>query len=1288
MEILRKIKTFFSKKKIFFFSFLFLFLLIGKFFFLSTVGFVVKVALKESENILFDYKNVGWEKGKIVFHDIAITGKKSLTMQSLSLFFSWKKPWECTLHVDLVHPVFSFSLLDKNLIPHRKLPFLQCRISVQDGELRQMEEPLFFSFFQEDQEEHFVFFQKPNGFLTLDVLKDQKKKNIHWKCENFSPFLLIQLIHPCFSFEKKEGVFFGQGECKLLQDTILSFSLSLEGKNCSFSNHKFSGGSDRIVCQASYAQGDNEKPFTWLNTDFWKKIYSSIEIEKGYFSFSKGLRWDFHGSVFSFPSQSLSVDLSGTIEDNSKKIPFQIEGRGYFQSFFSNWLYGKVSIDKSHLFWQLKELSSQLVQETLSVQDLDVRYLQPFISLFSKKNVQIEQGTLQTSLQCSHSDAKGFFEYITDSRFFERFSTESISSLQGFLSFQGIFGKVDNLTFQEGKGKIEVQDGIIRPLSGVNVLVQGIETNIQLRGFLFDYLGTIHLKGDLKEAVASYFPKLGLVKDVNYPFTADLSFQKNHTRLSFVGHLLLDHRGDFSFGVDRDKGIISGYLTGDHCHIEKWPLENTLYSLVGNGSFSLRFQNEKVFLSIFGKDWTLSSPKAQISIRTLKHPIDVFWDSSQPYWEAVAPSFEGSLHLFSSSTDFAIAEGKFRLNHRYVEGEGILSRENFSCQGKFCYDLDASLKPTLGKIDIESFVGNVESIKKIFPQLPQDIQGKIEGKGTLSYHNSWHFDGEVECKDCSFSLNSYFRVAHFDTLFSVNSSDKKWECIGTKGILECLLGDKKGSYIFSAPQVGKEKSLWTFDFRVSQKTWDIVRFCGKALQKKENIHVQFDLDKTFFLGVKPKIHTCCFDTSFQWKDLDVDFTVLGESLTSQAKPLLQLLFPGLEVPTIRGTFSQRLFFSKEKKIQFSSVASDFFIGSTHHDSFVLEGNIGKNKMDISQIALDEYQTSFSLRKEKQRWKMAPFTLLKKKTPFVCLEGFFQDLRLELHILQSHFSLQEMKVFTDRRIKGFVEGQGCIFIDVAQSKMECDLDASLSSLFLGKREIKSEEPIHLHFSSEEGWMLKGFHVYFTYEDFLVHCRCEIAKYDAFAKRFFCKNLHVQSPFGAALKALENEKGKRQMPLEELSHFLQKLLSFQGDLDIVGDLSCSENLSDLEFVSQETTVLAMGKNRQLKNISFSYNDRGLLLDFWYAHENSLYKISNDVEWLLGLHGKISFLEEKGLQPLMVLWSWKKDDGLHVEKVRGSCLGLSCHFDAVSYSPTTSLVGKVEIDFSVAHPLLPVR
>ena len=1015
-----------------------------------------------------------------------------------------------------------------------------------------------------------------------------------------------------------------------------------------------------------------------------------------------------------FPSTSLQFHLQP-----SETLIISLENfTPYYFSFFQK-IFGNV-VPVIHTFaWEKGNI------EALIVTQWKQRALQ---SLCVKKlfchNIQVVQKEHNLCFSCESFQGIGQFDVAGSDNFF-----------CDLIMHKGAILTPDKeITQLTTEWKIE--KGVVTS-SQTSFLCNQMQGNIEVQGPIASLQGYMRMQGSVDQFMKMAFPEKKLLKNMQDAFSFGLHIQQKK------GNFIL--KGDMSIGDKQKEKLLfdctiafmeiqklslhalQGTIKGSGIDLQRWNSLLGLQDVALEGIVDIEGKLEKAkgsFYLIPQKQLFYLSPDFTLTIDTLqKDPIYMAYSLEEQKFHCYIPTFVGNFSLPAFASVFQVKDADILIEDTSLvahvpicESSNVIFSGNVFLQLEEKFPLD---------IHVESFAAKVEDITTFmqpftpFYKKSTAVQGDIKGSFDYSIFLQAKeqipiFSAEILTSNVSYAFSDLVKIQQLEGKFSWNTQDNSLDTQAVSA--EIVVGDGVKNYEvynLSCPLLKKksQEDLWQFDIRLERKMWSILRLVGNITKEKQ-WKCNFSSDLCHLFGSPFIISDLVFDPLGNLEHLLCNFTLENDQLLHHLEFLMHMqILPWRKIssvcfPSIQGKIQSVFEIDKNYDFSMHAKAKDIKINEQKYSAMQVAVKKQKDSLTIEDFQIDDIKGSVCFLHKDKHWEIKEGKLRKQKQMHFFFEGNvepeksiaflrFFDCKVDITKFLSHFPNLSLPA------KGKVEGDGEITFFLPTKEKSFSYASNwflhLTNFSLHSLEIENKQPLHLHFSKEKGLQIYevDLHCYHSvFHPHLFNFRCDKIQIDDKFSKIHCQDSKIYIPLKVVDTLLHSQQLQKCSSLYEFIEFVQRPFSLEKDIVLLGDIYANLALNSLQAVIPTAHLFLNGKQRDFKDISFSFENGASVFDFSYLYNQHYYKITSWMHFSSPFYGRISVLEEEKMQKkknsaLSLQWQWQDNQGLLIQNIQGSCAGMDVSFhidEKQQQEENIQLMGSMKMDIAAMQKLFP--
>jgi len=890
--------------------------------------------------------------------------------------------------------------------------------------------------------------------------------------------------------------------------------------------------------------------------------------------------------------------------------------------------------------------------------------------------------------------------------------------------------RVDDLSNQ-----LSIVKGNILP-SHIDCLLNGLKSHMELSGPIMEVSVRNMFYGKVG-SLAGLFTEKSLHRDLaNQDFSGMISYKREKEKAALFGNVQIEEGEDVfdtaAFGlhllnydliqsllIEEPLSEIShGWVRGKNISLSKIssffkPLD---VDLKGNIDLASEYQGDKITFYAKGSDIELDHPHLRFQVAKLGedsvHLFDrnsavVSYDFSNNFWDMDIGLKNALFHVPAFDLDLMGQTCDLKMRKNFLEASfESLSSEDVDFVGKLFADFRKDFKLDLLT---EKVTGSVDAVKRLASHFGADfdldLTGVIESdqdgfylSTTLKDDTVWGFDASL--KEAEMSLTQTCKIASVQSRVSFHSEDQEIKLTDSEGELYLTNAEGSKSYHMRLPNFDvKLGESCSFDFRLEDSLWDVMRLCGECHFQEGAKSFYFDPEKTEFFGSKLNVSSCVLSSNFELASLNMEPTLqlqncleIGQFLLDIGiTPITNIALTPLKELGVDGEIALSLNLSKDTA-DLRLIGKDFLIHDHAFKDVQIAAVKKSNVWEVTEFALDDWKSAFTIEMLENQWNLSGLSnnYLNSLSADMVIK-YQNDGLFSIDVGNLNFDLSHLSVlFHDpkvKEIKGMVNGNGFCQVQFPFSEkewfVEADFDVLPSSVSYKHMDFMTNAPLTLSYSTKLGVLAKGFDLMMNNSKLgLEGFHFDIGKiiFSKENENWRFKNSKFLMPVNF-YSILEKKLSKDFQPL---LGFLKKSVMLDQDTEILADVSFDKDSILLEVKESEFPI--NGASQKLKNLLFAYLPDGCEWECKFSYQDEDYWTKGNVDFRDTPKGTLifedEFLDEK-VMPLTIQWKWEKDN-LHIKDMQGEFCGIdaSLHEDE---TPLT-LSGTMKVDLNRTANLLP--
>ncbi len=948
--------------------------------------------------------------------------------------------------------------------------------------------------------------------------------------------------------------------------------------------------------------------------------------------------------------------------------------------------------------------------------------------------------------------ANATFDFSTP-HFFEKACWELIID-------NGVFEGINKAQVKEIQAHLFVENSYIQP-THITGLVNGMEADVHLKGTRHDlqmHLGLDFMPEDMAYLLDKTYPQNSLPIDDRLRLDLDMHLHMAYHQMKAEGSVeitsadLSKHAIHFGAQWDEKKGVDRGLWGGvrsgwfrSAClssDIINWPLRvlgENCGKTTGHISLEGKFQDEQLALRFCPVHFTYLSPYIYLEMdreRQTDMYCNFHYDPKQSNWKGEIPlkdvklveqSFGLLFETFSSK--LTLVEGKLDLRDIFAISQGVTFEGNAALK----YGDQTDVKLIIDTQSIQGSAQNMQSILRhfsLFKNINLPLEGDLES-GRQGMHleayvgnrrEMINWNVEMTLKNGVYPITPFCYLKDVKTQLTWSWKTKALDLLGTSARF-CLRQSSK-SYQLNLPiaRADFKRGWWQYDIRLEAPTHDIFRIVGTAERSiggDKKTQILIDPELTRFFGAKINVHSFMVHPKKGVEHLELETDLSARDLYHHLDFFTHLGFLPIRVtdleemqsPRFEGTVNLKMFLDQNGKYTNCQVKSDRFVfGNVGWAHLLICAEKKGSTIDVSHFSAGSLSIKARMEKEENCWHVPFFDvdwkncklrgkkgryLKKEKKVELPLERFDIDLSQLLRFIPSLSELEKSYCQGGISTSGVV---GCDFSKgIKKMKWNADLDVIGSSLSKGNIRLESEKPVHLYFSLEKGFQIKGaaFDFFHPQSDQLwAKCQLNCLSYHCKEKKWEGKGIHLVVP----------PEMLRYLAAQGTFPYLQEK---QGSLTLCKHSFKWDNQMELTF------DFTWGKQAEIKG-SLKEGYYWIQDKAWHIHRCQYHLVDGKMDFQIdtdfqshpfAINAEISFfphlkthltVQSKKLQdgsipcPLTLISDYHEEKGFFIQSIEGSLEGLDCslhHNPRRSSFDQVALSGHIKIDMPKLVSYLPL-
>jgi len=886
--------------------------------------------------------------------------------------------------------------------------------------------------------------------------------------------------------------------------------------------------------------------------------------------------------------------------------------------------------------------------------------------------------------------------------------------------------------------EFRVEKGIISP-SYATFRCNDMVGNLEVKGPLTNVWGKMQLKGELSHLLKLFVPKEKIKASENDNFIMSLEVKRKKDEMFLLSGQIdvkenEEEKLQFDFLLNElnwqnlKQCILKGKINGEKIDLKRWSniFGLSTFSLDGKVNLDGEIENSKGLFQITPeKNLSYLSEHFNLEINDLQDQkilLTCFLNDEK--CQLYIPTFIGNFSLPHFQTFFSVKNADILLENNILFSHvPICTSDNVNFSGKVRLDLEEKDTTDLD-INVTSFSATSQDLAKLlhhFAPLPKfcfDTQGDIEGSFQLlldlQEKKQPEYKAEIKGENLAYELLDHVKIQNLN---GKCLWDSKKDHLETENLsADIKIGDEeKGfeQYSLSIPLLRKNKNEgWDFDIRIEKQIWNVLRLVGGAVNN-EGWQIIFDQGLCHFFGSKFYISDFSFDKENNFKHFLCELELENDQLLSHLEFLIrsQTLpikgFSNLVLPSMTGKIQTKLEINHEKNLSILALAKDLQIGDKKFSQAKFSANKVNDMINIQEFFLDDIRGNLLLKQDQKNWEIVEGKLRKQKQMSFLFKGKlfpeknsalfqFYDFKVDVGKLADEFA--NNFAFP---IKGKIEGEGKVNLLLPSKETSFSYSSDwllqLSHFSISDLEIENKELVHLHFSKKKGIELNNvdLHCYHQiFHPFLVNFRSNKISIDEENKKIHCERSKIFVPLKVVFSALNSKQLKKSGAFYEFVEFIKQPFSLENDVYLHGNVDFDWGSSSLKAHLPKANLSLNGKDREFKDIIFSLEDSHCLFDFTLPVNNTSFKVCNWISLSSSPSGRITVWEEekyksKKIIPLTFQWLWQDHDGILVQDIQGSLLGMEVSFhqdEKKVFDEKIHLLGSIKMDLKEMEKIFP--
>ncbi|PIS01446.1 MAG: hypothetical protein COT84_02095 [Chlamydiae bacterium CG10_big_fil_rev_8_21_14_0_10_35_9] len=1088
----------------------------------------------------------------------------------------------------------------------------------------------------------------------------------------------------------------------------------------------------------------------WVPSLFIQKLRIDSKIEEGKIHVkSENVLSDLSGKFSFNPGIGPKWDFEGIGKYEKDDFHFSTSGKGFFHSFFANWLKGAINFNNtSGLTFNLEEENSFLSLET-KLHKLDSKHFGCLQKIFEGlirdlPSVKIEKGIFSGNI-IAHYFEKGSIEFafsnflangliasaennkLTANKILLNgsYNLKSLTSINGQIDIdQGSFHSLaPNIHIDNIQGALKFSTGIVQP-SKLDFSIYNTIGSCTVHGAVEDPSIEAKLKGrwgDLDPLIADNLKIISGYSSLH--FYSELAVKRSEIsgNLQFFDEESVQDSFSFELNLldslNKEKKFVKkiqhGWIKGANITLERLTYDPEI-SFQGKANFLARLDAKKVTAVINAKDLVGDTNSWHFTLKNIGYSTNNELDTS------CCINLDYFLEEKKLNCSFPIEKGavtvkKYKVSFEEIMGYFALSNDNITLQvdntqsekidfeGVFSFHLkEKALQILTNKIKGE--IEDLEIFLRHFsfnPLANIPVKGSFESSKNGFYLSTVLHDdtvplnwkAKIALEDVSYLMSSQANLQKLKGVFSYNSFTRQGGISDVTARMFLHSLDSQEVFDLYVPYILLQENI-SFDARLSNSLWDVVRLKGDVIAEENEFSVLLDNEKTHFFGTKLHVNELNFK-NYKLQRLKMSPEIDLAMLPEQIKVINQIFTPAI-LPTaineilpekLSGVIACSVAFTSNEKSCISLNGKNLQIGRNSFNELSLKANGEGSFWKIANVALDDYSGSCEIQKGQDQWIFSNCLLQLPSLGKVDMNFYLNDnfqVNGELTKLQINANLFQSLIKKDIDIKGDIQGVGRFSIDLPYDnrklQIETDIDLQTSELIIDDFALKNTGSMKMYFSLSDGLVVRGLNIHvFHPEDKFTWLNCKIGRlyHKAKEEKWSYEDLQVYLPKkGISHLIKENKWG---LTLQGVSKFFDK----NDDLDFS---------TKGEFDTQTQTLHMQISEYQIpsKDVPHIFRDIDLFLcpesisgRASYRHQNKYLPFHFQLDFSDKIEGSLVF-EEKVDTPLTILFRF--DQSLKIYSINGCFEGLDACFYQESDEEGSPFIGSLKLDLNKAKLLFP--
>ncbi len=1302
---------------------------------------------KKNLNKTFNYQKLVYEKGKIVLKNVHFKGSNDdeFKIHFQEMDIKWdlhfaKKFFDIDLtcknsHIDLYENIYKKRYF-KNV---RNSSFVDFSLTIQNGSVdlikKDFSKRINFDFYRNKDslsKLSFGFDNTLNKEIMLVFNHELNEKIIN--CElNKVPLDSLKELFSYFSFtdlnrfSNVSGQINGFATFNIKNNDFDKFLVKLDFNDFAFFDlsSKLNFFMKNLKLEADYLPQNNSSCFLLdlLPIKIAKDTRIKTSVEG--LDVKSQKKWNLANidGFFSYnPGVGPKLSMKGTaLNENSH--PFNLEGRGYINSSFSNWLDLSLFLDEEtpNISINAKEIKKDNYQIDLKLAKINPLIFEATQNLFGNiftslnswsvvngkcdlkasakynksgfKKLVIED-FLAEELEFSYNEKEyqAFFDKLSISGSFDinNYSFSDLFSLNVNLVSSSFFYKDQML--KNLKTDIKIVKGLFQP-SLITCLFNNFETEVEIKGPAKKFNLLAKLKGNLKEHEDK--------------FSSIISCKKNEKNFTFSGNIQISDGQEALFGFDLSnvKHLLSyelesylssiemGWLRAEKVLLKKWPkVFNLDLDIDGISNIAAFFRKDKINMQIKGEHISYKNPNISVEINKIgdlnsfvfenDNFIELTYENGN--FSGKSPLFDGSFFIPKFDLSFQVNKANIALiDNDFKITVFDSNSENLKLCGNVFFSMPQK-NYSLLDIQVENFEGSFNDFQKFGRHF--DFNGNFDFEGMVNggfniftkfYDQNSDVQWQIETlvNKLIIPINEKSKIEDLQAKINYNSIDNE---INFEDI-SAILALKEKSYQISCPLLKYGENIWDFDLRVSNSIWDVLRLQGEIKEQDNKLIFSFNEKGSSYFNEKLNISDLIIDEAFNLEKINLQMHSKSSRFFMQMQFLIDFgLFPinNLSLQNLinmpsKGQFITKIKMDENQPFNCHVFSKDFTINNKSFEKFELLVKKDKNSWNIEKVLLDDLESKFLVEMDEKKWKVYDFEINQRDCISCLLEGtYFEDeakfnaklIDLKIDLKKFKNLLSDFISFPKTSIEGYLKGNGAISIDLPSQNKDWSFNSDWDI-----------QPDHLIIDSMRLGNRGPLNINLSTQSGLIVQGIDLNFYSKIHDLSYLKCQIGQIAYNFEKNKWSSKETYLYFPKDLISELITKekfqkfseliqMMKFDEDIELTFDLESLNDFSMFTVVASKGSFLVNNHEHQLQDIFVSYDSKTVNLDFNYLLQEKYYKVKNVLDIEDNLICKTYLFDENSKLtniPLLIEWEFDKNEGFNFNEIQGSFSGIDLSF-----------------------------